>query len=231
MTVYCLRGAAPIGLYGTIFCCEQYNMLFLAVSYDFFCVGVLLTKEKAYILSLLRRCVNPPRPNKKKLCSHLLLLVILHHSRIHFGIYSSIPLFSAPKKRVLYGSATPLHTYDMVPYCYLQIPSGERSDENKKSLFGASSHTSVRQIIQLYVLHTQKKTTKNTLNIAFFWENVQLLCTDVFFPSWKYDISRIYKTTWQCLGFVLPCVQPGMQTGRVEYVNLEEPQVTQPNPD
>ncbi len=36
---------------------------------------------------------NPPRSNKCYFfgsCSHLMLLVILHHSRIHFGIYSSV---------------------------------------------------------------------------------------------------------------------------------------------
>ena len=45
------------------------------------------------LLSLSRRCVNPPRPNKFYFFgsrSHRMLLVILHHSRIHFGIYSSV---------------------------------------------------------------------------------------------------------------------------------------------
>jgi hypothetical protein len=45
------------------------------------------------LLSLSRRCVNPPRPNKFYFFgsrSHRMLLVILHHSRIHFGIYSSL---------------------------------------------------------------------------------------------------------------------------------------------
>ncbi len=58
--------------------------------------------------------------------SHLMLLVISHHSRIHFSIYSSVPedrfsdnFFSPPKNRVSYGSATSRHMYDMVPYSYL----------------------------------------------------------------------------------------------------------------
>ncbi len=71
------------------------------------------------LLSLLRRCVNPPRPNKiiflvnaPTLCYWsygITVESILLFIPLYWGL-PFIPLFSPPQNRVSYGSVTPLHT-------------------------------------------------------------------------------------------------------------------------
>ncbi len=79
------------------------------------------------LLSLLCRCVNPPWPNNFFLFALPPYVVghIASQKNPFWYLFLCtrgllfIPLFSPPQNRVFYGSATPLHMYDMVPYSYL----------------------------------------------------------------------------------------------------------------
>jgi hypothetical protein len=85
-----------------------------------------------------------------------MLLVMLHHSRIHFGIYSSVPedcyschFFLCPK--IGYRMVVRLpYRPPSVGYGTILLPQHtlwREEGKNKKSSLGASSHTSVRWII------------------------------------------------------------------------------------
>jgi hypothetical protein len=108
------------------------------------------------LLSLSRRCVNPLRPNNFVfgLRSHLMLLVISHYSRTHFGMYSSVPedcfsyhFFLHPKVGYPMVAQLPYTRTIWYHTPTSRYPLERGGTKIKKKLLGASSHNSVRLII------------------------------------------------------------------------------------